>query len=105
MKFIIAAFLCFFVGSAYSASANFSEPAGNIRYQQYIPNSPVLWRMPYPGASVFPGGSCTVLSIPGGDAPNNRFLSIYLYLKANGGNYFLFYETTNCTVTSFGIDG
>lgn len=90
---------------AKAATQYFSEAAGSIRFEQYTAGTLALWRMPSPGVSTFPNGSCKSLVIPGDVSITNRFYSLYLYLKANGGNYFVIYETSNCSIVSFGIDG
>ena len=102
----LAVFLLLMMGTgAEAASQYFSEPAGSIRFEQYTGGTLALWRMPSPGSSTFPNGNCKSLVIPGDSTITNRFYSLYLYLKANGGNYFIYYETSNCQIVSFGIDG
>lgn len=90
---------------ATAAPVLFSEKAQFVRFEQYTGGSLTLWRMPTPGVSTFPGGSCLSLTIPGTTAMANRFMALYLYAKTENINYFVQYETTNCMVISFGLDG
>lgn len=105
LSIYIALFLTTAGSNAWGATAYFSEPAGGIRFEQYTPGPMAMWRMPNPGSSKFPGGNCTALTITGGDTTMNRFLSLYLFLKANGGTYFVGYDTVTCSTISFGTDG
>jgi hypothetical protein len=91
---------------AWSEVTSFSEPAGNVSFVQYTGTTALfLWRMPSPGTSVFPGGNCKWLGIPGAVEVTNRFMSLYLFLKANGGNYFISYDTATCLVDGYGMNG
>jgi hypothetical protein len=105
LKRMIAATLVSTCANAWGASAYFTEPTGSLRFEQYLPSPLAIWRMPTPGTSTFPGGTCRSITISGGDVPLNRFFSLYLFLKANGGNYFMYYDTGTCQAISFGIDG
>ena len=104
-RLFIAFTLYLSLGQAEAATQYFTEPSGSVRFEQYTSGTLALWRMPSPGISVFPGGSCKSLTIPGDAATTNRWFSLYLFLKANGGNYFMYYDTSTCNVVSFGIDG
>ena len=94
-----------FSGIAAASTASFSEPALHVRFEQYTAGTLVLWRMPSPGVSTFPNGSCVNLVVPGATVITNRFMALYLFAKTQGLNYFVYYDTSNCTVLSFGLDG
>jgi len=90
-----------------AAPAGYSEPSGSVRFEQYTASGGpglVLWRLPTPGTSTFPGGSCKYLSVPGGTTMENRMVAIYMQSQSVGINYMLTYETTTCQVTSFGLE-
>lgn len=91
--------------AASAAAASFSEKAQFIRFEQYTSGTLAMWRMPTPGTSTFPGGNCTALIIPGSTTMSNRFIALYLYAKTENINYFVYYDTSNCQVISFGLDG
>jgi len=93
------------LGQAEAATQYFTEATGSVRFEQYTSGTLALWRMPSPGTSVFPGGACKSLAITGDASITNRWFSLYLFLKANGGNYFIYYDSSTCSVVSFGIDG
>ena len=108
MKFLKPAFfglLLMASFSAFSAPFLYTETADKVRFEQYTSGTLALFRLPTPGASIFPGGSCTVLTTPGGIEIANRFIAFYLFVKSNNRTYFVYYETTNCQIISFGIDG
>lgn len=85
-----------------------NEPPTNIRFEQYTGSagSITFWRLPTPGASVFPGTTCKSAKIPD-DKPEHasRFIAIYLFAKNSSKNVFYFINPTNCTIVSFGMDG
>ena len=91
--------------ASFGAPAYFTETADKVRFEQYTSGTLVLTRLPLPGVTVFPGGSCTGLTSPGGVEIANRFIAFYLFVKSNNRTYFVIYETTNCQITSFGIEG
>ena len=83
----------------------YTETADKVRFEQYTVGVLKLYRLPSPGASVFPGGTCTSLTTPGGTEIANRFIAFYLFVKSNNRTYFVQYETATCQVLSFGMDG
>ena len=91
--------------AASAAATYFTEKAQFIRFEQYTSGTLAMWRMPSPGTSTFPGGNCTALIIPGSTTMSNRFMALYLYAKTENINYFVYYDTSNCQVISFGLDG
>jgi hypothetical protein len=92
------------LGTAMAAPYLYAEPTGNVRFEQYTNGGPlVLWRLPYPGASTFPGGSCTAIAIPG-TTEQNRFFAIYMQTQTLDQDYIIQYETSNCQVISFGME-
>ena len=85
-----------------------NEAPTSIRFEQYTgaAGSMVFWRLPTPGTSAFPGGTCKNLTISTAvEVQASRFMALYLFAKTNGKNIFFQYETTNCTILSFGMDG
>jgi hypothetical protein len=92
-----------FAGSAY-----IKESAGNVRFEQYagVGGPLVLWRMPSPGSSLFPGTTCTNVSIQAAEKEkSSRFMAFYLFAKSSGDQIFYYVNTDNCQMISFGIDG
>lgn len=79
-----------------------------IRFEQYTGASGVLafWRLPSPGISTFPGGTCKALTIPS-DRPEqtSRFMALYLFAKTNNKKVFYIYNTSTCSIVSFGSNG
>ncbi|MBV7428545.1 hypothetical protein KW843_01850 [Acidovorax sp. sif1233] len=79
-----------------------------LRFEQYtgINGNLSFWRLPTPGVSTFPGGSCTNLRIPP-DRPEqaSRFMALYLFSKTNNKKIFYLYNTTSCVMVSFGTNG
>ncbi|WP_343736322.1 hypothetical protein [Acidovorax sp.] len=79
-----------------------------LRFEQYTGSTGILsfWRLPTPGVSTFPGGSCTNLKIPA-DRPeqSSRFMALYLFSKTNNKKIFYLYNTTSCVMVSFGTNG
>jgi len=93
-----------FAANTKAAPVLFAEPTGSVRFEQYTNGGGLaLWRLPTPGASVFPGGSCVALVLPG-TTEQNRFFAIYMQSQTLGTNFFVRYETTNCGVLSFGME-
>lgn len=93
---------------AHAAPYLITEAPTSIRFEQYTGagGSMVFWRLPAPGASTFPGGTCKSLTIPSAvEVQASRFMALYLFAKTNNKNIFFQYETTNCSIVSFGIDG
>jgi hypothetical protein len=69
------------------------------RLQQYVGSVATVW---------FTGSSCNNGNLSLGaatEAEKNRFWSLVLAAKLSNHSVFVYYETTNCTVTSFGMDG
>ena len=68
------------------------------RLQNYISDSVVVW---YTGA---PGCSSGGLHMPASasQADRERFWSLIMTAKAAGKTVFVYYETTNCNIASFG---
>ena len=97
--------LMFSATSSIAAPFLYSETADKVRFEQYTGGTLVLYRLPTPGASTFPGGTCTQLLTPGGTEIANRFIAFYLFVKSNNRTYFVQYETTTCQILSFGMDG
>lgn len=93
---------------AQAAPYTVSEAPTSIRFEQYTGagSAMIFWRLPTPGTTAFPGGSCKNLVIPTAvEVQASRFMALYLFAKSNGKNIFFQYETTNCTILSFGMDG
>ena len=90
---------------SFAAPSLYTETADKVRFEQYTNGVLALFRLPTPGVSTFPGGTCIVLTTPGGTEIANRFIAFYLFVKSNNRTYFVQYETTTCQVLSFGIDG
>ena len=105
LRLAVASLLMLMSTSSFAVVAFFTETADKVRFEQYTSGTLALFRLPAPGASVFPGGSCTALVTPGGVEIANRFIAFYLFVKSNNRTYFLQYETSNCQILSFGIDG
>ena len=105
LKFAITFLLVTFSAASFAAPFLYSETADKVRFEQYTGGTLVLYRLPTPGASMFPGGSCTTLTTPGGTEIANRFIAFYLFVKSNNRTYFVQYETANCQILSFGMDG
>jgi len=100
------AMICLFASTlSFSAPAFFTETADKVRFEQYTNGVLALFRLPSPGVSQFPGGTCTSLTTPGGTEIANRFIAFYLFVKSNNRTYFVIYENTTCQVISFGMDG
>ena len=94
--------------AAHAAPYLVTEAPTSIRFEQYTGAGAVMafWRLPTPGASNFPGGTCKNLTIPPAvEVQASRFMALYLFAKSNNKNIFFQYETTNCSILSFGIDG
>ncbi len=101
----LAALLVLFSFTVYGAPAFFEETADKVRFEQYATGELALFRLPAPGSSVFPGGTCTKLSLAQSVEIANRFIAFYLFTKSNNRKYFVIYETTTCKIISFGLDG
>lgn len=105
----ILGFALFAAGStAQAAPYMFNEAPTSIRFEQYVGagGRMTFWRLPTPGTSNFPGGTCKSLSISAAvEVHASRFMALYLFAKTNSKNVFIQYETTNCSIISFGIDG
>ena len=107
-RFFAALLYALVASNTFAQSVVVKEPAGSIRFEQYTPtNAPlVLWRLPNPGSSTFPGTTCQSASIPTGDKEKTgRFIAMYLYVKASGEQIFYHIDNATCTIVSFGIDG
>ena len=108
MKFFrlgVSILLFLAASSSFGAVVLYTETADKVRFEQYTAGSLVLWRMPTPGVSVFPSGSCLNLSVPGTAEKASRFIALYMFAKSNNRTYFVIYETSNCQILSFGMDG
>lgn len=108
MKFFrlgISILLFLVASSSFGAVVLYTEAADKVRFEQYTAGSLVLWRMPTPGVSVFPSGSCLALSVPGTVEKTSRFIAFYMYVKSNNRTYFVQYDTATCQILSFGMDG
>lgn len=96
---------------SFAANAQFSvqvEKVTNIRYEQYVGafNPIKLFRLPSPGVTTFPGGSCTSLSVPTTyESHGSRFMAAFINARNNDINLTYVYNTASCTLTSFGVDG
>ena len=90
---------------SFAAPSLYTETADKVRFEQYTTGTLALYRLPTPGVSTFPGGACIVLTTPGGIEIANRFIAFYLFVKSNNRTYFVQYETSNCQIISFGMDG
>lgn len=85
-----------------------TEAPTSIRFEQYTGagSSMAFWRLPTPGTSTFPSSTCKVLTIPAAvEVQASRFMALYLFAKTNNKNIFYQYETSTCSILSFGIDG
>jgi hypothetical protein len=110
-RFVISFLLIFSTSSAFASTVLYTEKANMIRFEQYtgVNAGLALWRL----SSTFPlqdgsAGPCRSLTIPVSTASitlGNRFLSLYMFVKTNDLTYFVQYDTTTCTITSFGMDG
>lgn len=93
---------------AFNVHAVYVEEAPTqIRFEQYtgIPGVVAFWRLPTPGVSTFPGGSCTAVAIsPLLPEQASRFMALYMFSKTNGNNIFYNYDSS-CMISSFGING
>lgn len=110
MKKIILSSLAMitFANAANAQNVILNEPPTNIRFEQYTGSAGSIrfWRLPTPGASVFPGTTCKNVIIPS-DKPEHesRFIALYLFAKNSNKNVFYFINPTSCTIVSFGMDG
>lgn len=108
MKFLklgISLLLLLVASSSFGAVVLYTETADKVRFEQYTSASLVLWRMPTPGVSTFPSGSCVALIVPGATEMANRFYALYMFVKSNNRTYFIQYDTATCQLISFGMDG
>lgn len=107
LQAVFVALLTCISASAFSQNQYIAEAPGSIRFEQYTgtAGSIVFWRLPAPGSSLFPGGTCVNLSIPA-DKPeqSSRFMALYLFAKTNSKQIFYIYSPS-CTIVSFGMDG
>jgi len=104
---VVALILGAGVTSAQAQTASYTETADKVRFEQYTGSAGVLalWRLPSPGVSTFPGGSCTKLTVAGTTEKSSRFMAIYLFAKSEGLTYFVRYDLGTCEIRSFGMDG
>lgn len=109
-RFVTSILLLSAASSSFAAPYLYTETADKVRFEQYASGSAplVLWRMPTPGTSTFPGGTCVHIDLPTDAAiatvTANRFLSMYMFVKTNASSYFVQYEPTTCQIISFGMD-
>lgn len=98
----------FFTNFAQAQNSYIEEDPIYIRFEQYTGTNGTIafWRLPTPSISTFPGGSCTKLQIPN-DRPEHasRFMALYLFAKTNNKKIFYIYNTSTCTIASFGTNG
>jgi hypothetical protein len=98
----------FFANHAAAQTSYIEEDPLYIRFEQYtgISGTISFWRLPSPGTSTFPGGTCTNLKIPN-DRPEHasRFMALYLFAKTNNKKVFYIYNTGTCVIVSFGTNG
>ena len=98
----------FFSNFAQAQNAYIEEDPIYIRFEQYTGTAGTIafWRLPTPGSSTFPSGSCTKLQIPN-DRPEHasRFMALYLFAKTNSKKVFYIYNTSTCVIASFGTNG
>ena len=83
--------------------------------EAYITAVPTAWRLQQyinTGSNVetvwFTGSPCSNGNLSLGtvtEAEKNRFWALVLSAKLSSRAIFVYYETTNCTITSFGMDG
>ncbi|MBN9366901.1 MAG: hypothetical protein J0H59_07660 [Comamonadaceae bacterium] len=104
---LISSLLFAFTGATQAQNAFINESPTYIRFEQYTGSSGdiVFWRLPYPGSSVFPGTSCTAVTIPSAKPEHaSRFMALYLFAKNSNKN--VFYQINpSCNIISFGMDG
>lgn len=110
IRFVTALLLLATASSSFGAAYLYTEAADQVRFEQYAGTAStgplVLWRMPTPGSSTFPGGTCTHLNLSStATTEANRFMAMYMFVKTNSSTYFVQYETTTCNIISFGMDG
>ena len=114
VKFAISLLLFFGASSSFAADVTYTEAADKVKFEQYTGGdaSLALWRLPFPGSSTFPldsngtPGPCKAIELPANNTTlGNRFLSLYMFVKTNGSNYFVRYDTSTCKILSFGMEG
>jgi hypothetical protein len=109
MQKILSIVASFFVSiPVFAGVVYIKEPAGSVRFEQYagVGGSLVLWRMPSPGTSLFPGTTCLNVAIQATEKEkSSRFMAFYLFAKSSGDQIFYYINTDNCQMISFGIDG
>lgn len=104
----VCAGLIFTSFAAQAANVLITEAPTSIRFEQYTGAGATMafWRLPTPGTSTFPSGSCTALTIPAAvEVQASRFMALYLFAKTNSKNVFYVYNPATCSIVSFGIDG
>lgn len=105
---LLSALILFSATTVSAQNIQINESPTNIRFEQYTGSAGniVFWRLPSPGASVFPGTTCTNTKIPS-DKPEHasRFMALYLFAKNSNKNIFYYINPTTCTIVSFGMDG
>lgn len=104
-RFGISILLFLVASPSFGAMVSYTEAADQVRFEQYTASGLVLWRMPTPGQSVFPGGSCIALEVPGTTEKASRFMALYMFAKSTSRSYFVNYDTSTCQIISFGMDG
>lgn len=100
--------LLIFTAVAYANTAYIKEAPGSVRFEQYagVGGALIMWRMPNPGASVFPGTSCQAVGIQSTEKEkSSRFIALYLFAKSSGDQIFYYIDRSTCQIVSFGIDG
>jgi hypothetical protein len=106
---LVSLLLLLVASSSFAAVVLYTEAADKVRFEQYTGDTAArlaLWRLPTPGYSTFPSGTCVQLYIPGTKTEQaNRFLSLYMFVKTNASTYFVQYDTDTCNILSFGMDG
>lgn len=108
LKKILILTLSMITAAAYANTAYIKEAAGSVRFEQYaaVGGTLVMWRMPNPGSSMFPGTSCKAVGIQSIEKEkSSRFIALYLFAKSSGDQVFYIVDKTTCQIVSFGIDG
>ncbi len=106
--YAIAAVAAAIATPSFAQNVYIGEAPTNIRFEQYTGATGEIffWRLPSPGASKFPGTSCTYVKIPNDRVEHaSRFMALYLFAKNSSKNVFYFINPSNCNIVSFGIDG
>lgn len=107
LKAILAMVVVLLSGNAAAATAYVKETADQVRFEQYVGDGAplILWRLPSPGSSTFPGSACTSLSVaPVRTEQTSRFFAVYMSAQSNAKSFFYIYDTSACSIVSFGFE-